>query len=749
MRLDPATTRVHVPAEAGPGVVAIGERLAAWLGLPRVVRGAAAPSSIAIVLEVEGRSRAAERDPGVDPPADTVDESYHLEVMAPGAVLRAPHEAGLFQAARTLAALAGVSTVRDARAAGTARPPAPSRLPFVSIDDAPQHPIRAMHLDVARHFFDRATVERYVDWLSFYRFNVLHWHLTDDQAFRFPSKSHPELVTDPAAAYGADDIRAVVAYARERFVTVVPEIDVPGHTRAVLAKHPELSCTGKALPVPTTFGVFEDILCAGNPASHALMADVLADVTDLFPSRLLHLGGDEVPKTRWNACPRCRARMAREKLTPAGLQGAFLRDLAKVAAARGRRTMAWDDAVDGGFVEGGVVVAWQSAERGLVAASAGHDVIMAPYDTTYFNYWQSRTGAEAGHEGFLPWTRVRAFSPVPRSLQWEGYFAKPAHPLVPRFLGGEAALWTEYVRTEAELEQLLLPRLAALSDALWTGQPLSEASERPGQAMLEDFAARFTAQRPALDAAGARYFVEPPVGLRAGAVFLEETALTLERPLLFPDGVIRYTLDGKDPDATSPIYERPLPVHATTEVKARLFLPAPGPASPVVRGKLEKLTPSPALPPGPVVNGVKYTYYEGEHHELPDFARLVPSAKGVLPRLAVDVKPFRKERFAVVFDALLVVPATGVFRFVAEADDGVAVEVDGRRVLVDDGEHPPREADGDAALAAGAHAVRILYFQGGGGKSLGLRCSGPGLPEVGDQGEVADVKLPCPLVVAR
>ena len=413
----------------------------------------------AIVLRLDAPAALVQRDASVDPPRDLEDEAYTLDITPDRALVHARHPAGLFYAAQTLAQLARARPIAFS-------PPGPglglATLPCIHIEDAPAFPFRAMHLDVARHFFTKELVERYVDLLSFYRFNVFHWHLTDDQGFRLSIRSHPELtdVGAPGGSYSQDDARDVVSFAKDRFVTVVPEIEMPGHARAILASHPELSCTGKKQEVPRTWGVFEDVLCAGNEATYTLLSDVLRETTEVFPSRLVHVGGDEVPPTRWNACPKCRARMAKEKLTPPLLQGAFMKRVGAMLSARGRRMVAWDEALDGGFPADGVVVAWQNVERGRAAAVAGHDVVMAPSDTTYLNFWQTRTQNGPGHPGFAPWTNVLAFDPLPRGLP----ASQAAH-----VLGGEGALWTEYVESSADLDTLLLPRLAALSDALWSG----------------------------------------------------------------------------------------------------------------------------------------------------------------------------------------------------------------------------------------------------------------------------------------
>lgn len=725
-----------------PALRAIALRLAGWLGIgPSLVRAIAAGApgpSHPIVLRLDRAAPATprvvpprDRDPSVEPPRDLDDEAYGLDISPDRVVLRAHHPAGLFYAAQTLAQLAGTRPL--SRPPGAAPAPARAReLPCLHIDDAPAQRVRAMHLDVARHFFSKELVERYIDLLAFYRFNVFHWHLTDDQGFRLAIRSHPELTQigarriedghEVAGSYTQDDAREIVARAKDSFVTVVPEIEMPGHARAILASHPELSCTGKKQEVPATWGIFDDVLCAGNDATYRLLDDVLRETAEVFPSRLVHVGGDEVPKTRWNACPKCRARMAKEGLDAEQLHGAFLKRVGAMLSARGRRMVAWDDALESGLPQDAVVVAWQSTERGRVAAAAGHDVVMAPSDTTYFNFWQTRAVHQPGHEGDLPWTKVLAFDPRPSSLG----LGDAASALGARVLGGEGALWTEYVRSSDELDTLLLPRLAALSEALWS----EHGSPAASSAGAASFPARFTAQRPMLDAANVRYFVEPPVGLRAKKVFVETATLELARPAIHPDGVVRFTLDGSDPTGSSPVYEAPIVLRATTSAAARLFLPG-GRTSDVVRGTFEHsaLHPpiQPSMSPAMLHEGVLYKYFEGDFHALPAATNLTPVRSGRLSSLSLEPS-FRAERFAVVYDAWLMAPADGVYRFVARADDGVALEVDGVRVLVDDGEHPARESDGEIALARGPHTVRLLYFQGAGGKELLLRCDGPGLP---------------------
>jgi hexosaminidase len=560
-------------------------------------------------------------------------------------------------------ALAGCSPAKTAPPSSAPEPP-------------PRYAYRGMHLDVARHFFGKEDVKHYVDLLAFYKFNVFHWHLTDDQGFRLELKKHPELtsVGGRDGFYTQNDVREIVAYAKARGITVVPEIEMPGHARAILAAHPELSCTGKAQEVPRTWGVFEDVMCAGNEQTFALLAEILDEVVALFPGPYVHVGGDEVPKTRWSACAKCAARMQAEHLGVDHLEGWFMERVTKMVAARGKRAMVWDEALDERLPKDVVVVAWQSKERGGEAVRRGHDVVMAPHEHLYFNYWQSKTRREPGHEGYLPWEKVRAFEPGTGKV-----------------IGAEGALWTEYVTTREQIDTMVLPRMAALADAL-------AGSKEP-------FPKRFTAQRGELDRLGVKYFIEPPdVGI-AKHVFVDRADVVVTLPALFPDATLR-----------API---PKTVTETTDIETATLLPN-GRSSIVVKTRYEKQTPKPARQGRP--SGFDYEYFEGTFTKLPDFGTLKSLRTGTMATIAIDPS-FRAEGFAVRYTGMFEVRATGVARIVAKADDGVRVFVDDELVVEDDGVHAARDVAGEIALAGGVHRMRVEYFQGTGGKELAVKIS--------------------------
>ncbi len=372
-----------------------------------------------------------------------------------------------------------------------AEPPHPLwRAPCARIVDRPRFPWRGMHLDVSRHFFPKEFVKRYLDILAMHRMNVFHWHLTDDQGWRVPISRYPRLTQvgawrvdredrhwlsrDPqregeAATYGGfytrDDIGEIVRYAARRNITVVPEIEMPAHAMAALAAHPEYSCSGEPEPVPPG-SVWPNtrIFCAGNDAVFEFIENVLDEVLDLFPSRFIHIGGDEADKQEWRRCPKCQARIRAEGLKDESeLQSWFVKRIERFLAGRGRRLIGWDEILEGGLAPGAAVMSWRGTEGGIAAARLGHDVVMSPGTHCYFDHYQGNpTHEPPAIGGFTPLAKVYEFEPVPPELG----AAESG-----RVLGGQANVWTEYMPGGSQVEYMILPRMAALAEALWSPKP--------------------------------------------------------------------------------------------------------------------------------------------------------------------------------------------------------------------------------------------------------------------------------------
>lgn len=378
----------------------------------------------------------------------------------------------------------GIQTLRKSIGAGAGR----VTFPAAKIGDAPRFAYRGAHLDVARHFFPADSVKIFIDMLALHNVNRFHWHLTDDQGWRIEIKSRPELTTKGSVRkctvigantdqydsvphggfYTQEEIRDIVSYAADRHITVIPEIDMPGHMQAALTAYPELGCTGGPYELWCRWGISEDVLCAGNDESYRLVDDVLAEVVELFPSEYIHIGGDECPKVRWEKCPACQARIQALGLKDDAhstaeqkLQTVFMTHASDVLKSRGRKVIGWDEMLEGGCPEGAVIMSWRGEAGGIQAAKMGHNAIMTPCEYCYFDFKQSDAPSEpqAAHWGVtLGVERVYNYEPVPESFTDEQKA---------RILGVQANLWAEYVPTMRHAQYMELPRLAAMSEVQW------------------------------------------------------------------------------------------------------------------------------------------------------------------------------------------------------------------------------------------------------------------------------------------
>ena len=357
--------------------------------------------------------------------------------------------------------------------------------PAVEIEDEPMYSYRGLMLDVGRHFFPKEDVKRFIDIMALHKFNYFHWHLTEDQGWRIEIKKYPELTEIGAfrketlvghyrdkprqfdgekygGFYTQDDIKEVVEYAASRYITIVPEIEMPGHSEAALASLSELGCTGGPYEVFTKWGINNEVYCAGNEKTFEFLENVLAEVIELFPGKYIHIGGDECPKERWKECDKCQARMKEEGLeNEHELQSYFIGRIEKFLLANNRKLIGWDEILEGGLAPEATVMSWRGTKGGIEAAKQHHDVIMTPTTHCYFDYYQSenKENEPLAIGGYLPLEKVYSYDPMPEELSEEE--AK-------YILGAQGNLWTEYIKTPDKVEYMTYPRATALSEVVWT-----------------------------------------------------------------------------------------------------------------------------------------------------------------------------------------------------------------------------------------------------------------------------------------
>jgi hexosaminidase len=412
-------------------------------------------------------------------PANLGREGYELTVASNSVVIRATTQTGLFYGVQSLLQLAPPEIFAATPATNVSW-----RIPCVHIEDQPRFQWRGFMLDVSRHFFNKDEIKRVLDLMALHKENIFHWHLVDDHGWRIEIKKYPRLTQvgawraengfglDPKSttAYGKDgryggfytqtDIHEIVAYAAARHITIVPEIEMPGHSTAALAAYPEFSCFGGPFAPETNAGVFNGIYCAGKEQTFVFLQDVLNEVFELFPGKMVHIGGDEVPTINWRKCPQCQARIKQEGLKdePA-LQGYFIRRIEKFVNAKGKTLIGWSETREDGLGPSAALMDWIGG--GLDAAREGHDVVMTPVKFCYLDFYQSLDTAiePKAVGGFLPLSKVYSFEPVPAELPVE----KQSH-----ILGGQGNLWTEYIPSLVQAEYMMFPRLAALAEVNWS-----------------------------------------------------------------------------------------------------------------------------------------------------------------------------------------------------------------------------------------------------------------------------------------
>ena len=588
------------------------------------------------------------------------------------------------------------------------------RLHAVEIADAPRFAWRGAMLDVARHFFTLAEVESLVDRMALYKFNRLHLHLTDDQGWRVAIDRYPRLAEagawrtpnghdslcmaraaadgDPkfglpvdrmrdglyGGCYTKDEIRELVAYAAQRGIEVVPEIDLPGHSLAALRAYPALSCDGRG----GAWGEhFSTPLCLGSDATLEFCRGVLEEVFELFPSEYVHIGGDEVEKTAWSQCPACRARIEREALDGAeGLQAWFTRELERFCREHGKTLVGWDEVADDELDPGSVVMWWRSWNPGTLnrALQRGHRVILAPSEYYYLSEEQDRNSL----------AKVYCHEPAPASL-----------PGSEQLIAGiQGHLWSEHAPTK---EAALFPRLLAVAETAWC---------RPEAKDFASFERRLPAHLRALERSGWNYRAADVGGVCDRNVFVDRARVALT----VPEGVeLRYTLDGAVPDRSSARYAAPFDIADSCTLTMRCYDGA-GVAGGLVRAAFDRMDYLPAVRPGgSLADGLLVRWFDFAGSCCADIDEAPLKENFICDRIAIPEDVVGN--IGLVFEGYVKVPEDGIYSFYTYSDDGSTLAIDGRTTVDNDGLHPRRERSGQVALRRGLHTFSLRYFDSNGG----------------------------------
>ena len=495
-------------------------------------------------------------------------EAYQVTITANNITINGASKAGTFYGVQFLRKSIPVQKVSKVT------------FPAKIITDKPYFAYRGAHLDSARHFFSADSVRIYIDMLALHNINKFHWHLTDDQGWRFESKKYPELTVvgskrsqtmiakewekfdgkPHSGFYTQQEMKELVKYAAERNITIIPEIDLPGHMVAVLATYPKLGCTGGPYKVRETWGVAEDVLCAGNDETYDFIKNILEEVTEIFPSEYIHIGGDECPKNSWKKCSKCQAKIKAlgikgdaKHTAEEYLQSHIITFAEEVLAKKGRKMIGWDEILEGGLAPNATVMSWRGIGGAIEAAKSNHDAIMTPMSFCYFDFYQTdKTDKEPLAIGnYLPVERVYSFNPYPEALNKE----QQKH-----ILGVQANIWTEYIQTFKHVEYMALPRMAALAEVQWV------TPSKPKN--YQEFLQRLMRLLPIYEVEGytyAKHIFDLRAEVKPGVDEINVTFSCLQ------DTPIYYTTDGSEPTKNSNVYKEPLKLTQNTNLKAKVF----------------------------------------------------------------------------------------------------------------------------------------------------------------------------------
>lgn len=638
------------------------------------------------------------------------EEGYLLDVTPTGIDVRAKTPQGIFYGMQTVMQLLPAEIESPELIKNIAW-----KIPCVNITDEPRFKYRGQHLDVCRHFFDIDHIKKQLDVLAMYKINKFHWHLTEDQGWRIESKVYPKLneiaakrVEGEGNTYGPfyfthEQIKEVVAYAKERFIEVIPEIELPGHAVAALTAYPEFSCTGGPFEVRNIWGISNDIFCAGNDSTFEFLTNIIEEAIPLFESEYFHIGGDEAPKARWKECPKCQARIKelgikgdKEHTAEEKLQSYFVQRMEKVLLKHNKKMIGWDEILEGGLAPTATVMSWRGEQGGTDAANMGHDAIMTPAGWLYLDQYQGDFKVEpVTIGGFTSLEKTYSYEPIPEALPEDKHH---------HILGAQANLWAEYMYTPELQEYRAFPRVIALSEVGWSKKENKD---------YKDFERRIDNQLVRLDGHKINYFIPLPEQTTPSCNFVAFTdKAVLEFKTTRPVKMV-YTLDGSDPGIESPIYEKPLEFTENGTLKIRTVLPSEKMSS-IRTITIEKQNFAPGTEkPMDAKSGLWAQYFKGQLRKTSELEGKEPESTEQIsmPQAAkYRVKDYREvyedDFYSTILSGFLHIPEDGIYYFSTEAEEFWLDE----KLFINNAGEVKRfsRTDKSVALAKGTHAVKII-----------------------------------------
>jgi hexosaminidase len=655
------------------------------------------------------------------------DQGYKLIISSQQVVI-AGKGAGLFYGIQTLLQLIPVDHS------------ASIKIPCAEIEDYPRFAYRGIMLDVCRHFFPVEYIKKTIDMMAYYKLNNFHWHLTDDQGWRIEIKKYPRLTEIGSQRaqtligsshnralpkqydgmpyggyYTQDQIRDVVKYAADRYINIVPEIEMPGHSSAALAAYPELSCDpSKTYKVAESWGVFKDIYCPTDK-TFDFLEDVLTEVMELFPSKYIHIGGDEVPKDAWKNSAFCQKLMKKMKLkNEEELQSYFIQRIEKFVNSKGRSIIGWDEILEGGLSPNATVMSWRGEAGGIAAAKQGHNVVMTPSSGgLYLDHAQGRTDEPLSIGGYTPLSMTYSYNPTSAALT----------PDQQKFIMGvQANLWSEYIPTGAKADYMYYPRMLALAEVAWS--PLAKKN-------FKDFSeTRLPGQLAFFDKNNYDYRVPEAIGARDTILFGSELNLQLKPSVT--GAKIYYTIDGYTPRETDLEYQGPVkytvPQDEYRELQTIVITPS-GKRSAVSHVVVYNRAPLASVAYQGTTQGLKYQLFQGAFNNTDQFKEAAVIDSGVAKSFNTNVLRKNNPAFGVIYSGYIRIDTDGLYQFSTKSDDGSVLSIDDQPVVNNDGKHPLIEQGGAVALQKGYHKFTLKYFDVGQVSTLRVYMSMPGRPK--------------------